>query len=101
MKVLVTGANGFVGTAVCKELSEQGVEVIAIVRHPDEVIRSIEKNNGIRIVYADLSNFRNLADLIPDRDVDILYHFVFGFYYLVRLFFLLTFELVFLVLPFI
>ena len=73
-KAIVTGANGFVGTAVCKELSEQGVEVIAIVRHPDEVISSIEKNNGIRIVCSDLSNFRNLADLLPDRDVDVLYH---------------------------
>lgn len=74
-KAIVTGANGFVGTAVCKELSEHGIEVIAIVRHPDEVISSIEKNNGIRIVYADLSNFRNLAEVIPDRDVDVLYHF--------------------------
>lgn len=74
-KAIVTGANGFVGTAVCKELSEQGVEVIAVVRHPDEAISGIEKNNGIRIVYADLSNFRNLAEMIPDRDVDVLYHF--------------------------
>ena len=74
-KAIVTGANGFVGSAVCKELSEHGIEVIAIVRHPDEVISSIEKNNGIRIVYADLSNFRNLAEVIPDRDVDVLYHF--------------------------
>lgn len=74
-KAIVTGANGFVGTAVCKELSDQGIEVIAIVRHPDEVISGIEKNKGIRIVYADLSNFRNLAELIPDRDIDALYHF--------------------------
>lgn len=74
-KAIVTGANGFVGTAVCKELSEQGVEVIAIVRHPDEVISSIEKYRRLRIVYADLSSFRNLADMIPDRDIDVLYHF--------------------------
>ena len=40
-KAIVTGANGFVGTAVCKELSDQGVEVIAIIRHPDEVISGI------------------------------------------------------------
>ena len=74
-KVIVTGANGFVGAAVCKELSEQGVEVIAVVRHPDELIASIERNSGIRIVYADLSNFRNLRELIPDNDIDALYHF--------------------------
>lgn len=74
-KAIVTGANGFVGSSVCKQLSEQGVEVIAVVRHPDERISSIAENEGLRIVYSDLSNFSNLADLIPDRDVDILYHF--------------------------
>ena len=74
-KAIVTGANGFVGTAVCKELSDQGVEVIAIVRHPDEVISNIADNNGIRIIYSDLSSFRHLAELIPDRDIDVLYHF--------------------------
>lgn len=74
-KAIVTGANGFVGKAVCKELLEQGVEVIAIVRHPDEAIVSIQENVGIRIVYSDLSDFGKLADLIPDRDVDVLYHF--------------------------
>lgn len=74
-KAIVTGANGFVGTAVCKELSDRGIEVIAIVRHPDEPICNIAKNNGIRIVYSDLSNFGNLAELIQERDIDVFYHF--------------------------
>ena len=74
-KAIVTGANGFVGTAVCKELSDRGIEVIAIVRNPEESITEIEKNVGIRIVYSDLSDFGNLANLIPDRDIDVLYHF--------------------------
>lgn len=74
-KAIVTGANGFVGTAVCKELSERGVEVIAVVRHPDEVVTGIKKLSSIRIVYCDLSDFGGLADVIPDRDIDVLYHF--------------------------
>lgn len=74
-KAIVTGANGFVGTAVCRELAGRGVEVIAVVRHPEEVIRGIESVPGIRIVYADLSDFRHLAEVIPDRDIDALYHF--------------------------
>ena len=73
-KAIVTGANGFVGTAVCKELSNNGIEVIAIIRNEEENISAIKDLNGIRIVYADLAAFRNLADLIPDRDVDALYH---------------------------
>lgn len=32
-KAIVSGANGFVGTALCKELANQGVAIIAIVRN--------------------------------------------------------------------
>ena len=74
-KAIVTGANGFVGTAVCKKLLRKGIEVVAVVRHPDKAISSIAQTNGIRIINSDLSNFVKLADIIPDRDVDILYHF--------------------------
>ena len=74
-KAIVTGANGFVGTAVCKELSENGIEVIAIVRSSDENISQIADLAGIRIIYCDLSNFADLPEIIPDRDIDVFYHF--------------------------
>ncbi len=32
-RVLVTGANGFIGTAVCKRLRSEGFEVVAALRH--------------------------------------------------------------------
>lgn len=72
-KAIVTGANGFVGTAVCKELAERGVEVIAVVRHNDERIARIGKGRDIRIVHSGLAD--SITDLIPDRDIDVLYHF--------------------------
>lgn len=74
-KAVVTGANGFVGTAVCNELAQQGVEVIAVVRHPDEPIASIANNEKIRIVYCDLSDFGKLDSIILDRDIEVFYHF--------------------------
>ncbi len=74
-KAIVTGANGFVGSAVCKELSDNGVEVLAIIRHPDEPIANISELKGLRIIYCDLVDFGKLADIIPDRDIDVFYHF--------------------------
>lgn len=74
-KVIVTGANGFVGTAVCKELVVQGIEVIAIIRNEEEHIENISGLANLRIVYCDLANFSMLADLIPDKDIDVFYHF--------------------------
>ena len=35
-KVIVTGANGFIGTALCKKLSDEGINVIAIVRDKED-----------------------------------------------------------------
>lgn len=74
-KAIVTGANGFVGSAVCKELSANGTQVIAVVRNEDENVDAIKDLSNLRIVYCDLSNFIGLSDLIPDRDTDVLYHF--------------------------
>ena len=73
-KAIVTGANGFVGTALCRELCRQGIQVIAVVRNKTEFIRKTKDLPGLTVVYSDLSRFRNLAEMIPDRDVDILYH---------------------------
>ncbi len=74
-KVIVTGANGFIGTAVCRELVNRGIEVIAVVRDKNARIEAIRNVQGIRIVYCDLCNFYSLATLISDRDVDAFYHF--------------------------
>lgn len=73
-KAIVTGANGFIGTALCRELSNQGISVIAVVRNEEENISDIENLCGLRVVYSDLSEFKNLHEKISDRDVDALYH---------------------------
>ena len=73
-KVIVTGANGFIGTALCRELSNQGISVIAVVRNEEENISNIENLKGLRVVYSDLSEFKNLNEKISDRDIDVLYH---------------------------
>lgn len=74
-KVLVTGANGFVGSAICKELVEQGVLVIAVVRDKKSNIDAIKKLSGLRIVCCEMDSYNRLPQLILDRDIDAFYHF--------------------------
>lgn len=73
-KAIITGANGFIGTALCKELSEHGIKVIAIIRNEEENTTAIEKLSNVSIVYCDMSQFRDLPAYVADRDVDVLYH---------------------------
>lgn len=73
-KAVVTGANGFLGNALCTFLSEKGIEVIAVVRDEKDDTAVLGTLDNVRIVYADLSEFRSLADKISDRDIDVFYH---------------------------
>lgn len=72
-KVIVTGANGFIGAALCKELVSHGIEVIAIVKNGGDT-SSLSKLNGLRIVNCDFKDFSRLETIIPDRDIEVLYH---------------------------
>lgn len=72
-KAVVTGANGFIGTALCRELSAEGMEIYAVVRGREEDISGIDNLPKLKVVYSDMADFRNLADKLPDG-IDILYH---------------------------
>ena len=70
-KVIVTGANGFIGSALCRALSENGISVIAVVRNEDDDIETIKDIQNLKIIYCDISNFKNLSKYIRDKDVDV------------------------------
>lgn len=74
-KAIVTGANGFVGSAVCRELSANGIKVIAVVRDGESDISEIKNLENVTIVYCDLSSIKGLGRVVSDRDIDIMYHF--------------------------
>lgn len=74
-KTIVTGANGFVGSNVCKELCNQGIKVYAVVKDEQENIENIKNLPNIQIIYCHLNNISTLENKIPDRDIDVFYHF--------------------------
>lgn len=74
-KVIVTGANGFVGSAVCRELSKRGIKVTAVVRSRESSAERLENIQNLSIVYSDLSEIGNLDKVLESRDYDCFYHF--------------------------
>ena len=74
-KAIVTGANGFVGSNVCKELCSQGVKVYAVIKDEQENIDNVKNLPDIEIVYCDLDSITSLENKITERDIDVFYHF--------------------------
>ena len=71
--VVVTGANGFIGAALCRELAAQGVGVIAVVNKSDSNVKEIP---GVEVLHCELSQYSKLSTLIGrKRDIDVFYHF--------------------------
>jgi len=75
-KAIVTGANGFIGSWLIKELIKYNIEVIAVVRNKESNIDAIPEN--VRIVYCELELISDLVDLVCDRDIDVFYHLAWG-----------------------
>ena len=76
MAVIVTGANGFIGSSLCQELSSKGFKVIAVVNQNDNNIKNIP---NLQIIHCNLSNYNSLKDLIGNmNNVDTFYHFAWG-----------------------
>lgn len=74
-KAIVTGANGFVGSNVCKKLCENGVEVTAVIKDENENIDNIKSLSKLSVVYCDLDSIESLTEKISGGDYDVFYHF--------------------------
>jgi dihydroflavonol-4-reductase len=64
MKVLVTGANGFVGTHLCRRLIERGADVRALVREGSD--HSGLKGQSVDIVHGDILDLPSLERATQD-----------------------------------
>jgi nucleoside-diphosphate-sugar epimerase len=73
-KVIITGANGFFGSALTNFLANKGVKVFAIVRNENSNIDRINQNENIEIIHCGLNEIKKLDQFIFDRDIDVFYH---------------------------
>ena len=62
MRVAVTGATGFVGAAVAKALTDDGHDVTALTRHPDDY------SGAGRAVHADIDDAESLRQALDGQE---------------------------------
>lgn len=72
-KAIVTGATGFIGRWLIKELLEHNVFVYAVVRNRAKA-EKIFSNKNIETIECNLKEIDKLGYLINDRNIDVFYH---------------------------
>lgn len=73
-KVLITGAAGFVGFNVFKELYYRNIEIIAVIRKKEKNINKFKKYN-VKVIECDLRNIASLENKLINEKIDTIYHF--------------------------
>ncbi|WML36763.1 NAD-dependent epimerase/dehydratase family protein [Clostridium sp. OS1-26] len=72
-QAIVTGANGFIGSEVVKELINNNISVIAL--HRPNSFDKIPKSDLVQLVELDINNILKLKDIIKEHKPDVFYHF--------------------------
>lgn len=69
MKFVITGASGFLGVDICKELLRQGHQIKAVCRKESKGLDNLPKNERLSIVWADLSHLNYISSQVENADV--------------------------------
>lgn len=69
MKYVITGATSFLGGHLCDYLLGEGQEIFAICRQESPKTSKLQQHKNLHIIYADMSEYRQLGNLINQADV--------------------------------
>ena len=72
--VIITGANGFIGSHLTNFLTQNKTKVYAVVRSKKSDISLLKKNSYLSIIYCDMDNIAALPELIPNEYYDAVIH---------------------------
>ena len=72
MKVIVTGANGFIGNKLCQSLLKHNIELFCIVRNRKRM--KLNENNNLKIIECRLGNYEDLLKYQELYNADVFYH---------------------------
>ena len=75
-RVIVTGANGFIGSSLIKKLIVNNVEVIALDISFKE--SKLPDNDLITKIEIELNDSKKIKSLIPNKEYDAFYHLAWG-----------------------
>ena len=67
MKYIITGASGFLGSHLCKELQSEAESVTAIVRKTSDIC--VLDKLDVDIKYADISRSEEISELFNGHDI--------------------------------
>ncbi len=71
---IVTGANGFIGTALLQELTDCGNAVYAVIKDKNENIDAIVGLPGVKIIYCEMDEISRLPQIVGNMQPDVFYH---------------------------
>ena len=77
-RVVVTGANGFIGTELCKEFNRRNIQIIAILRREQSYTDELKNCSMVSPVYCPMENLEVLPELITERGFDAFIHLAWG-----------------------
>lgn len=73
-KVFITGATGFIGYHLLRELHQKGVEVWVLCRKNSGNYSELQKVSGVHIVEAGLEEMLLVPQICKERNFDAFYH---------------------------
>lgn len=71
-RVVITGANGFVGRQLCKDLLDKGYPVLAVVRnkiHTDSIFTNFDQQEFESFVCDDIYDPKELVNILNSNDI--------------------------------